>query len=261
MADSTSHYTQRSESSGSGLQIIPEASEQDFLRQVWIEALGEIMAQTERRFEAALKLVKAESTTAVAEMRAAVADMRTVMERQIEERLGGLRKLVDDKNGPQIHAYAEGVHYAGELVAYEGSTYQARCDTAHAPTDETHWICVAAGGLDGRSLRIRGTYKAEEKYTQLDVVALNGGSFVARRSNPGTCPGDGWQAIAFQGKKGSAGPKGDRGERGRTGASFTAWELDVANYRAIPFTNDGLVGPVLELRPFFEQYQIETSSA
>jgi hypothetical protein len=244
-----------------GLQIIPEAREQDFLRQVWIEALGEMMGQIERRFEAAFKLVKAESTTAVAEMRAAVADMRTVMERQIEERLGHLRKSIDDKNGPQIHAYVEGVHYGGELVAYEGSTYQARCDTARAPTDEAHWTCVAAGGLDGRSLRIRGTYKAEEKYSQLDVVALNGGSFVARRSDPGICPGDRWQAIAFQGKKGSAGPKGDRGERGRTGASFTAWALDVTNYRAIPFTNDGLVGPVLDLRPFFEQYLLETSSA
>ena len=166
--------------------------------------------------------------------------------------------MIDDKNGPRIHAYEEGVHYDGELVDVEGSTYQARCDTARAPTDETHWICVAAGGLDGRSLRIRSTYKAEEKYSQLDVVALNGGSFVARRSNPGACPGEGWQAIAFQGKKGPAGPKGDRGERGTTGASFTAWELDVANYRAIPFTSDGFVGPILDLRPFFEQYMYET---
>jgi hypothetical protein len=261
MADSNSHYMQRSESNGSDLQIVPDEAEQNFLRQVWIEALGEMLGQAEQRFEAALKLVKAESTTAVAEMRAAVADMRTVMEHQIEERLGRLRKLIDDKNGPRIHAYEEGVHYDGELVTYEGSTYQARCDTARAPTDETHWICVAAGGLDGRSLRIRGTYKAEERYSQLDVVALNGGSFVARRSNPGNCPGDGWQAIAFQGKKGPAGRKGDRGERGATGVSFTAWELDVANYCAIPVMSDGFVGPVLELRAFFEQYMYETASA
>ena len=160
-----------------------------------------MLGQAEQRFEAAHKLVKAESTTAVAEMRAAVADMRTVMEHQIEERLGRLRKLIDDKNGPRIHAYVEGVHYDGELVTYEGSTYQARCDTARDPTDETHWICVAAGGLDGRSLRIRGTYKAEERYSQLDVVALNGGSFVARRSNPGNCPGDGWRPLPSKAKR------------------------------------------------------------
>ena len=60
MADSTSHYTQRSKSNGSDLQIVPDEAEQNFLRQVWIEALGEMLGQAEQRFEAALKLVKAE---------------------------------------------------------------------------------------------------------------------------------------------------------------------------------------------------------
>ena len=52
MADSTNNYTQRTESND--LQIVPDEAEQNFLRQVWIEALGEMLGQAEQRFEAAL---------------------------------------------------------------------------------------------------------------------------------------------------------------------------------------------------------------
>ncbi|MGH3630269.1 MAG: hypothetical protein ACRDRL_22860, partial [Sciscionella sp.] len=53
------------------------------------------------------------------------------------------------KNGPRVHPYIEDkVHYEGELVTHEGSTYQALCDTGQAPPDEQHWFCVAASGLD-----------------------------------------------------------------------------------------------------------------
>jgi hypothetical protein len=52
------------------------------------------------------------------------------------------------------------------------------------------------------SLEVRGLFSDKETYKALDIVALNGGSFVARRDDPGPCPGAGWQLIASQGKRG-----------------------------------------------------------
>ena len=53
-----------------------------------------------------------------------------------------------------------------------------------------------------------------------DVVALNGGSFIARKDVPGPCPGPGWQLIASQGRRGAAGEKRARPSRleGRCGS-------------------------------------------
>jgi hypothetical protein len=57
------------------------------------------------------------------------------------------------------------VHYVGDVVAFEGATFQARCDTARPPGDDD-WTCLATAGADGKdgsdggSFRICGTYKA-----------------------------------------------------------------------------------------------------
>lgn len=67
----------------------------------------------------------------------------------IEERLDRLRQLIDQKNGPRVHAYVEDkVHYEGQLVTHEGSTYQALCDTGRAPPDEEHWIQCGKPGQE-----------------------------------------------------------------------------------------------------------------
>lgn len=88
-------------------------------------------------------------------------------------------------------------------------------------------------GADGRSVAVRGTYADTETYHALDLVALNGGSFIALCDDPGPCPGDGWQLLARQGKAGAPGMRGERGERGEVGpagppgpgaASFTVSE-------------------------------------
>src|SRR5262249_53530786 len=63
--------------------------------------------------------------------------------------------------------------------------------------------------------RVCGTFKSGTSYARGDVVALDGGSFLARRDNPGPCPGPGWQMIARQGQRGIAGPKGDHGPPGK----------------------------------------------
>lgn len=156
------------------------------------------------------------------------------------------------------------VHYAGEVVAHNGATWQAIRDTGAAPPFKD-WIPLAVRGQDARQFVVRGTWSAEGSYAELDIVALNGGSFIAKRAEPGPCPGDGWQLIARQGKPGnegapgSAGPQGERGERGAKGEAGTrivSWQLDPREYRAIGKMSDGNE-TVLDLRDLFEQFQTE----
>jgi hypothetical protein len=159
------------------------------------------------------------------------------------------------------------VHYEGDIVVHEGSTYQAKRDTSRAPP-HADWACIAAAGRDARMPKVCGTYREGEIYNYLDIVALNGSAFIARRDNPNECPGDGWQLIASAGRAGKLGPKGERGESGPRGErglpgqaapTIQGWRVDTKRYRATPLMSDGSEGPVLELRPLFEQYHTECS--
>src|SRR5262249_9199583 len=96
---------------------------------------------------------------------------------------------------PNVKAWSENasIHYEGEIVTFAGSTYQAQRDTARAPPSQD-WICLAASGS---SLNIRGTYDSSVAYHHLDVVMINGSSFVALKDNPGLCPDSGnWHLLA-----------------------------------------------------------------
>jgi hypothetical protein len=243
--------------------VVPNESERDYLLELWKQCLVEMLAnvgEVKARYEDAFQAIKANSMAAVADARASYSDTLIKLERAIEERLGRLHQLINDKNGPRVHPFEDGkVHYEGELVTYEGSTFQALHDTGKAPSEESDWICVAAGGLDGRSPRVKGTYSSGERYSQLDIVALNGAAFIARRNNPGACPGEDWQAIALQGKRGPQGAKGERGERGAAGAKIRSWKIEPAEYLATPIMADGTEGPSLELRSMFEQFHHEAS--
>jgi hypothetical protein len=98
------------------------------------------------------------------------------------------------------------------------------------------------------SQRIRGTFDPQANYTSNDVVACNGASFIARRNDPGACPGSGWQMIAAQGKRGIA---GERGTPGRDAPRITGWVVDRNAYTVTPRFSDGSLGPLLELRELF----------
>ena len=132
------------------------------------------------------------------------------------------------------------------------------------PPGGKDWVCLASAGRDARTPMVRGTFHPEATYSALDIVALNANSFIARRDNPGPCPGDGWQVMT-QGKRGVAGERGPQGERGPKGDPAPAvtiikgWKLDRARYVATPVMSDGREGPSLELRGLFEQFQDETA--
>jgi hypothetical protein len=157
----------------------------------------------------------------------------------------------------------ETVFYQGDVVAHDGGTFQAKRDTGQPPS-HADWICLATAGRDGRSIAVRGTFNETVDYHRLDVVALNGGSFVALKDAPGPCPGPGWQLIASQGKRGAAGEKGERGaagprgDAGASGATILGWKIDRERYVATPVMSDGREGPPLELRGLFEQFVLET---
>jgi hypothetical protein len=133
------------------------------------------------------------------------------------------------------------------------------------------WLMLAApgrDGKDGRSFHIRGTYdEAIKDYVELDVAVLDGGSFAARKDNPGACPGPDWQLVSRQGARGIAGPKGERGPEGKAGADgkdgapapiIKGWRVERSKYLAVPVMSDGRDGPPLELRSLFAQFQNET---
>jgi len=116
---------------------------------------------------------------------------------------------------PIAKEWADAVHYEGAVVRHNGSLWQAVRDTGKAPGGDD-WACLAAGGDKGdpgESMIARGTFDPAEEYRRLDVVAYDGGGWLARTDNPGAIPGPGWQSIATRGGRGRQGEsiKGDPG--------------------------------------------------
>jgi hypothetical protein len=117
---------------------------------------------------------------------------------------------------PAASVWSDGIAYAGAVVTHAGATWQARCDTAREPPHED-WVCLAAAGANGQAPAFRGAWKAAAAYQALDVVMVDGSSFIALRDAPGACPGEGWRLVASRGKSGPPGPPGPQGERGWPG--------------------------------------------
>jgi hypothetical protein len=157
------------------------------------------------------------------------------------------------------------ISYSGDVVAYDGSTFQAIRDTARVPGEGDDWILLARSGSDGAMPRVCGTYDPDTKYRLLNIVALNGSSFIAKRDDPGPCPGEGWQLLASAGRTGGRGERGERGPagldgrgiKGEPGTSIVGWDVDQGSYTATPRMSDGTCGPPLELRGFFRQFVAE----
>jgi hypothetical protein len=156
------------------------------------------------------------------------------------------------------------VHYRRDVVTYDGSTFQAVKDTARAPGGDD-WVLIARGGRDAITPQVLGTSNEDAEYHRLDIVALNGSSFIAKREDPGPCPGQDWQLLASAGRSDGRGGRGERGPadldgrgiKGDPGASMVGWDVDHESYTATPRMSDGTCGPPLELRGFFGQFVAE----
>jgi hypothetical protein len=158
--------------------------------------------------------------------------------------------------------HPESVTYQSEFVSHDGALWQARKDTAQTPGG-SDWICATRAGRDAITPTVLGTYSVDENYKLLDIVAMDGGAFIARKDHPGVCPGPDWQMIAQRGKPGRLGatgprgPQGEKGEPGKDGAKTVSYQLDRAGYRMSPLLNDGTVGEMMEFRAFFEQFLVD----
>jgi hypothetical protein len=171
-----------------------------------------------------------------------------VIKQTVDEAVSKLPPAKDGEPGregppgklPVVKEWTDRVYYEGEVATIEGSTYQALKDTGRHPSHDD-WICIARAGRDGndgKSLKVASTYDPEKKdYRELEIVALNGGSFVARKDDPGPCPGAGWQLIASQGKRGNPGEPGPRvkGDPGPPGSPIVS--ADVDNEGMLTLTN------------------------
>ena len=190
---------------------------------VTVEQLAPLVAEMVAKAVAALPAAKDGESVTVEQLAPLVAE---VVDRAVE----ALPKPENGKDGklPIVKEWSDRVHYAGEVVTFEGSTYQAGCDTGRAPPHDD-WVCIAAAGqpgADARSPRVRETWSDQVKdYRELEIVALNGAGFIARRDNPGPCPGDGWQIIAMQGKPGKPGER-VKGDPGPAGPRVASIEID-----------------------------------
>jgi len=251
-------------------------------QEVLREALGHVLAEQQRnwsmtraRMQSEVKAIASESSAIISSLRATIDEIDARFEKAIAESRvrDGVRGPPGEPGAPGekgepgppgklpiAKVWHEGITYEGEVRLSGGACWQATKDTAQAPGG-TDWNCLATGGRDGASPKVRGTWREGGAYKALDVVALKGGSFIAQRDDPGPCPGDGWQMMAMPGKRGEKGERGERGPRGEQGApgvGFAHWKIDRENYVANAILSDGTIIP-LPLRELFEQFQMETS--
>lgn len=152
----------------------------------------------------------------------------------------------------------ERVHYQGQLVFIDGSTYCARCDTARRPPGED-WAPVALAGTngrdgaDGRTGEPRGGWQEGDTYRFLDRVSHNGSEWIAKHDDPGPLPGEGWMLGATR-VRGRPGERGERGERGPPGIGIR--EAITRDWSLVLRLSDG--GEIaIDLRSLFERYDNE----
>lgn len=158
-----------------------------------------------------------------------IEDVEPLLRRAVSEAVAALPPAEPGAPGKLgfVRAWEDTVYYEADVVTLDGSIYQAQRDTGRAPPHDD-WLCIVArggAGADAADIEITGTFDVTRAYRKLNVVALNGGSFIAKRDNPGDCPGDGWQLVASQGNRGKPG-ESVKGDPGRPGPSVRSMEVD-----------------------------------
>lgn len=235
-------------------------------RSVTVEDVALVIAAEVARQVAALPPAEPGASVTVEDVRPLLAEMVAALRPLLKEMVDAI-ELPRGEPGPRgergpegrlsvARAWSDRVHYEGEIVTHDGATFQAQRDTGRAPPHDD-WICLAGRGQDGRdgkSPRVRDTFDATvTDYRELDIVALNGASFIARRDDPGPCPGDGWKMIAMQGKTGRPGERGAQGPRGPAGPAVVALHVD--DQGLLTLSNGDASKVELDLYPLLSRLQ------
>jgi len=95
-------------------------------------------------------------------------------------------------------------------------------------------------GSDARPWRHRRTYDPkQEDYAQGDVVAHDGGSWLALLDEPGPLPGDGWAQLTVRGQRGKPGDRGERGPQGSEGRGIADLSINESGETLVIELSDG----------------------
>ena len=91
----------------------------------------------------------------------------------------------------------------------------------------------------------------------------DGACWIAKYSNPGILPGEGWQILSCKGERGRPGPQGPRGEQGERGdagpqgspgVDIVGWQINPIAFSITPQMRDGSYAPSIDLLPLFRAY-------
>jgi len=95
-------------------------------------------------------------------------------------------------------------------------------------------------GADARQWRHRRAYDQRQAYAEGDVVAHDGGSWLALCDNPGSLPGDDWAQLTVRGQRGKPGDKGERGLTGPEGRGIAEVSITEAGDALVFRFTDGV---------------------
>jgi len=95
-----------------------------------------------------------------------------------------------------------------------------------------------APGTNARQWRHRRYYDPKQAYADGDVVAHDGGSWLALQDAPGPLPGEGWAQLTTRGQRGKPGDRGERGLPGPEGRGIANMFIDEpSNTLAVDLTD------------------------
>ena len=191
------------------------------------------------------------------------ADERTAAEQEERER----RQRAERRAQREATRSLDEAHIA-ELLQFErditnetvGTLIGEMIEDLRRELEDKMRVSLRIAILEQRGLtpHVRGTWQANENYSALDICMHDGTAWIAKYSNPGPLPGEGWQILSCKGERGKIGPIGPRGEqgppgpRGEPGVNLNGWLVD--GFRVTPILGGGVPGPTLDLRPLFQKF-------
>jgi hypothetical protein len=161
-----------------------------------MRAVAEVVVAEEKARAAADMVIAAD----MARLRERIDEYGTIIELKVAAATAHLRNGVDGAPGP-----------AGP----PGEPGPAGPPGAEGPAGPPGPAGVA--GTNARQWRHRRYHDPKQVYAEGDVVAHDGGSWLALCDEPGPLPGDGWAQLTVRGMRGKPGDKGERGPSGPEG--------------------------------------------